>query len=414
MSATDAQHAPTNCENCGTPLQGHYCHECGQSVHNPTRHFGHALEEVFESFWHLDGRVFRTLRDLMRPGRVARNYLDGQRARYIAPLRLFVILSLLTFFVGKLVVHVDGPAIQFGGEGGAAITNAQTVAEVRQVEARLLKKLEAEEAEAAKVPGVNAALIATRARIQGEAASRIVEIEAAAKQRAAAAAGAQPHATTTTTATPATAPTATNAPAVATTPAPKRIKPGIKDNGEWRFNDRPWDEKTNPVDVPLLPAFVDRWVNRKIGRAKANVEHMADANQFVQASLGAVPTALFLLMPVFALLLKVLYLGSGRRYLEHLVVALYSHAWLLLVLLVMFVMNALDQAAGNKGWVPVVTALVDAALWIWLPIYLFVMQHRVYRDHWALTAVRYLVVGSIYMFLVLFVVLFAVLAGIVA
>jgi len=58
--------------------------------------------------------------------------------------------------------------------------------------------------------------------------------------------------------------------------------------------------------------------------------------------------------------------------------------------------------------------LVDAAIWIWIPIYLFVMQHRVYGDHWALTAVRYFVIGSIYMFLVLFVVMFAVLAGIVA
>ena len=88
-------------------------------MHSPTRHFGHAMEEVLESFWHLDGRVFRTLRDLMLPGRIACNYLAGQRVRYIAPLRLFVILSLLTFFIGKLVVHVDGQPIQFGARGGA-------------------------------------------------------------------------------------------------------------------------------------------------------------------------------------------------------------------------------------------------------------------------------------------------------
>ncbi|MFC5570307.1 DUF3667 domain-containing protein [Lysobacter yangpyeongensis] len=407
MTDSDAQHAPANCENCGTLLQGHYCHECGQSVHSPTRHFGHALEEVFESFWHLDGRVFRTLRDLMVPGRVARNYLAGQRVRYIAPLRIFVIVSLLTFFVGKLVVHVDEPAVQFGGEGAAEIGRAQTVEEVKAVEARLLKKLEIEEDKARKVPGVNAALIATRAKIQGEAASRIVEIEQAAEKR-----GGQPVA-----GTPASTPaTATTTPAAADKADPASGKTASKPAEEdpWRFNDRDWDEKTNPVDVPLMPGFVDRWVNRKIGRAKQNLEHMDDANHFVQAALGAVPTALFLLMPVFALLLKVLYLGSGRRYLEHLVVALYSHAWLLLAILLMFVMNAFDDAAGDQGWVPVVTSLVDAAIWIWIPIYLFVMQHRVYGDHWALTAVRYFVIGSIYMFLVLFVVMFAVLAGIVA
>ncbi|MGH8027478.1 MAG: DUF3667 domain-containing protein, partial [Pseudoxanthomonas sp.] len=55
--------APAHCENCHAPLQGEFCHQCGQSIHNPVRHAGHAIEEVFESFWHLDGRVFRTLRD---------------------------------------------------------------------------------------------------------------------------------------------------------------------------------------------------------------------------------------------------------------------------------------------------------------------------------------------------------------
>ena len=414
-SDVDAQHAPADCENCGTPLQGHFCHECGQSIHSPTRNFGHALEEVFESFWHLDGRVFRSMRDLMVPGRIARNYLEGKRARYIAPLRLFVIMSLLTFFVGKLVVHLDGKPVQFDGEGSAAIRHAQTVDEVRRLEASQLKSLAAKEAEAAKVPGVDAALIAARAAIQGEAANRIVQIEAEEKKRAA---GSAPGSTAA--ATPASGSAKNDAPApspgkagVAAPPERKHAGFGMDDE-EWRFNGKPWNEKTNPVDVPLMPGFVDRWFNRKIARARSNLEHMESPNEFVQAALGAVPTALFVLMPIFALLLKVLYLGSGRRYLEHLVVALYSHAWLLFAILTMFVMNAFDDAAGDKGWVPIVTSLVDAAIWIWIPIYLFLMQHRIYGDHWALTAVRYLVIGSIYMVLVLCVVLFAVLAGIVA
>src|SRR5690554_5786240 len=100
--------APKTCENCDTPLQGHYCDDCGQSMHNPIRHFGHAIEEFFEAFWHLDGRVFRTLRELQVPGRVAVNYLAGHRARYIAPHRLFVVLSVLTFFVVSVSVHVEG------------------------------------------------------------------------------------------------------------------------------------------------------------------------------------------------------------------------------------------------------------------------------------------------------------------
>ena len=410
MSATQVQQPLAACENCGAALHGEFCHACGQSVHSPTRHFGHAVEEVFESFWHLDGRVFRTLRDLMVPGRVARNYLAGQRVRYIAPLRLFVILSLLTFFVGKLVVHVDQAPLQFGGEGGARIERAQTAGEVRRIEAELLKELSAAEKEAANVPGVNPALVATRARIEGAAANRIVELERQSRGDATATgAAAQPAAAS---GTPATKTAATAASAGAAPPRPDAATTVGED--QWRFNDKPWDEKTNPVDVGFLPGFGDRWLNHKIGRAKANLDDYEQTpDRFVQSFLGAVPTALFVLMPVFALLLKVAYLGSGRRYLEHMVVALYSHAWLLLALLAMFLLNGLKVGVGAM-WMQVTSGLLMSLLWIWIPVYLFFMQHRVYRDHWAITALRYLVVGTVYMVLVTFVVAFAVLAGIAA
>jgi hypothetical protein len=98
---------PAACENCATSLQGDFCHQCGQSAHSPVRSFGHAVEEVFESLWHLDGRIFSTLRQLLLPGRLAADYLAGHRTRYIPPIRLFVILSVLTFFIARLAVHVD-------------------------------------------------------------------------------------------------------------------------------------------------------------------------------------------------------------------------------------------------------------------------------------------------------------------
>lgn len=405
MSGNEAHHAPAICENCGTLLQGGFCHACGQSIHSPTRHFGHAVEEFFEAFWHLDGRVFRTLRELMVPGRVAGNYLAGQRVRYIAPLRLFVILSLLTFFVGKLVVHVDYGPVQFTSEDAAEIAAAKTVENVRSLEKDWLDQLSVFEKKAAEKPGVNPGLIALRARIQGVAASRIDELE-----RQEQAAGATPAQGAGTAPAQAAAPPAKPA-GDATLESTQPSAANAEDEDQWKFNDRPWDERTNPVDVSFLPGFADRWLNHKIGRAKGNLERMEDnIDDFVQSFFGAVPTALFLLMPVFALLLKVAYLGTGRRYLEHMVVALYSHAWLLLVLLAMFILNAVGEAGAM--WVGITTSLLISLLWLWVPVYLFLMQRRVYGEGWAVATVRYIVVGSIYLVMVVFVVLFAVLAGI--
>jgi hypothetical protein len=394
VETTDAAHLPA-CENCGAPLQGEYCHQCGQSAHNPLEHVGHAIEEVFESFWHLDGRIFRTLRQLFVPGRVAINYLAGHRVRYIAPLRLFVILSLLTFFIGKLVLHV-GEGVRMEGVE-AEIGRAQTIAEVEQIRDRLLVPIEEAEQAAAKTPGANPALIAARVRVQGEAASRIAELrEQAGKAPAAADATDQ-----------ATAAANDNAGAAKVTVSP--LAQG-DDDSSWvcRFNERPFDAKTNPVDAAWMPGFANRWLNARIGRGCENIKD-ADRNgeRLFQQFLGAIPTALFLLMPLFALLLKVLYLGSGRTYLEHLVIALYSHGFLLLMLLALFVLSAASNA-GAPAWF---TGLGYAAIWTWMPIYLLIMQKRVYRGGWFTTVLRYVVIGTVYMVLVSLATLYAGLIG---
>ncbi len=376
-------------------LQGDYCHQCGQSAHNPLEHVGHAIEEVFESFWHLDGRIFRTLRQLFVPGRVAINYLAGHRVRYIPPLRLFVILSLLTFFIGKLVLNV-GEGVRMEGVE-AEIGRAQTIAEVEQIRDRLLAPIEKAEQAAAKTPGANPALIAARVRIQGEAASRIAELrEQAAKAQA-----------------PADATDRGTTPADNVAPAKVTVSPLAQggDDSSWvcRFNERPFDAKTNPVKAAWMPGFANRWLNARIGRGCENIKD-ADRNgeRLFQQFLGAIPTALFLLMPLFALLLKVLYLGSGRTYLEHLVVALYSHGFLLLMLLALFMLSAASNA-GAPAWF---TGLGYAAIWIWMPIYLLLMQKRVYRGGWFTTVLRYVVIGTVYMLLVSFATLYAALIGI--
>ena len=129
----------------------------------------------------------------------------------------------------------------------------------------------------------------------------------------------------------------------------------------------------------------------------------------------ALPTALFLLVPVFALLLKVFYLFSRRLYLEHLVVALYSHVFLVLTILVQFLLVALDGAvAAHSVWASRGINLLEFALWCWLPVYLLLMQKRIYGQGWLMTLVKYFVLGNLYFVLVAFAALYAVLAGLVS
>lgn len=97
------------CANCGTPLIGHYCHECGQQAHLHNK-LGHLLHEFVEGIAHFDGRLWRTLPIMvLRPGRLSRDWIEGKRARYVAPLHIFLFAMFLVFTIPS-VIHAFTPA----------------------------------------------------------------------------------------------------------------------------------------------------------------------------------------------------------------------------------------------------------------------------------------------------------------
>ncbi|MCX7555885.1 DUF3667 domain-containing protein [Xanthomonadaceae bacterium JHOS43] len=91
----------TACANCGTAMADRYCPECGQKRFVETdRRFGHLLASFFEAATDLDGRFWRSLRALLfQPGRIARDYIDGARQRWMSPIALFLLANLLYFLM---------------------------------------------------------------------------------------------------------------------------------------------------------------------------------------------------------------------------------------------------------------------------------------------------------------------------
>ena len=86
--------------NCGAALAGEYCAACGQRHEAHVHTLGHFLGEAFESITHADSRLWRTLGYLLvKPGRLTREFLDGRRARYLPPFRLYLVISLAFFLI---------------------------------------------------------------------------------------------------------------------------------------------------------------------------------------------------------------------------------------------------------------------------------------------------------------------------
>jgi hypothetical protein len=125
-----------------------------------------------------------------------------------------------------------------------------------------------------------------------------------------------------------------------------------------------------------------------------------------------VPSTLFVLLPVFALMLKILYLFKRRLYMEHLIVALHSHAFLCLALLLAFLAMALRDAVP-QGFLHGLLGVAEGLLFAWMPVYLLLMQKHVYRQGWTLTLFKYCVLGFSYVMLLSFGAVFTVLASLV-
>ncbi len=142
------------------------------------------------------------------------------------------------------------------------------------------------------------------------------------------------------------------------------------------------------VDGVAVSAYAQRVRDADPGRER--VEAVAE---LARAGVGRVPTVMFLLLPLFAGLLKLLYVRRGWFYSEHVVFALHAHA----VAFVAFTLAAVLLRAGTEGWSQ---TLAQGAL-LALPVHFVMAQKRVYRQGWGKTLVKAALLGVMYSVLLL-------------
>jgi Protein of unknown function (DUF3667) len=104
-AAVPAAPAASRCDNCGAAVSGRYCAACGQRVEPPLHSLWHFTKVATEDLTHADSRLWRTLGALLfRPGYLTREFLAGRRARYLPPVRLYLVIS-VAFFLWASTTH---------------------------------------------------------------------------------------------------------------------------------------------------------------------------------------------------------------------------------------------------------------------------------------------------------------------
>ncbi len=329
-----------SCLNCGTLLAGEFCHECGQSGHSIRRPFWSLLGESLETFFSIDGRIARTLPDLvLKPGKITRDYLDGKRARFIPAFRLYVLASLVFFIVMPLVTG-RGLNINVGNTG--SMTDARAAVEQDYADGELT---EAEYTEAI------AALDQVEEMWKGGIPGLI--------------------------------------PRERTAPEPD-ADGNVTPEGEWEG---------------IMPKSAMDAV-REAGEqgdedAARFAEVASDPNRLAARTLEWVPRMMFVMLPVYALLLSLVYLWRRQfLFFDHLIVSLHFHSALFFVMSLGFLASLLV----GPGWV--IMALLIYSNW-----YLYRLQRAVYQRGRFSSGLRVLTLDSVYFCVLMSALLTAVVLG---
>jgi hypothetical protein len=347
--------------------------------------------EALEDELTVDHRLPRTLRALfLRPGLLTLEYVNGRIVRYIRPFRLYLVSSVIFFlllsFTSLRFVREAGldPGAPAGPPSPAAPAAPATTsdapgpvdgADTPPLPAAALDSALAEVRAALEQDGLAAAdrdsLRAVRNQLIRQQA-RLQRLEARAVE-----------------------------------PDARPADPGV-----------PFARPEDPTAPPSQPgdpmAFLDD-VNLRLGHPRLNAAAAAklrelrrmEPRQAIERLLsdfiGFIPTVMFLLLPLFAGVLKLLYIRRRRFYAEHFIFLLHTHSFIYLLFTALLLAVVLGWARGL-----LMTGMVG-----WMLIYTYLGMRRVYGQGRAKTFVKLWILGWVYFWVLTITVPIAFLAAIV-
>lgn len=333
------------CANCEAPLVGPFCAQCGQRAADRIVPMHEITREWIEDLFEFDIRIFRTLPTFFfKPGRLTKEYVKGRRVRYVRPLRLYLVSSFILFtllaFSGLADVgNLGGPGVP----GTPEMNPPETTERLQATEDQLSEMVERGELSPEDAEAARKALEEVRASFSG--------LDSLAQS-----AGEQ----------------AQQAGTAMATKNRRQLAQSIT------------------KDMNLNFSLSDTTMNRRAEQlVKSKIERtVEDPQAFVSSLIDRGPYLMFLMLPLFALLLKLLYARRSKLYMQHLIFAMHVHALAFLA----FSVATLMEWSG-------VATLHTAAGWLAASpfLYLFIAMAHVYEQGWIKTGVKMVVLLFVYM-----------------
>ena len=320
----------THCENCGAKLQGHWCAKCGQPAIDYRRSFRHVIADLLNEFLNWDSKFFATIVLLLvRPWKLTNEFLAGHRVRYVHPLRLYLLASILFFF-----------AVNYGARGLRFEPGNLSPKDRAELEADLKKE----------------------------------DLPPAAREKLDALLRESP-------ASPTPSPQTT---APSPSPAPKTDK---QKQEFGKVGERPFVVFDQAKSTTPFESWIEARAKEKMG------EHGTKMGLFISTLFSNLPYMMLCCIPLFALVLKILYVRRHIFYIDHLIYALHIHTFAYTgIMLIVLATIGLNRVIPGPiaGW-------TIALLWIAFLVQIFLSIRRVYRQGWFISIFKFLFGGFVYL-----------------
>ncbi len=274
----------SNCLNCGHHVDEHFCTHCGQENIEIKEDALHMITHAVADYFHFESKFFRTIKPLMlHPGTLSRLYVSGKRVVFIHPIRLYIFISIVFFLF--MLGSSKSEKMKHEQETEAA-TQKEAQAEVEQSIAKLKKELK-------------------DAQLTTKQMDSLISV---------------------------------------TVVASKKEKTNLNDftiNENWvNKNDTTvsaYENRQNALPSKKRDNFLKHYVIRK----NLELRKYPNVGEKIEEDIKHnAPKMMFILLPLFALLLKLVYIRSKRYYYEHLIYSFHIHSALFLSLLIVSAVSA--------------------------------------------------------------------------
>jgi len=325
-----------NCLNCGTELKGLYCHVCGQKDLPQRQSTRELLVNFISSFTEYEGKFVNSVRYLItRPGFLALDYTAGRRERYFHPVRMYAFISFVFFL------------IFFSLPDDTKEDKEKDEVELTDEDREALRQSPDEIKKGLFQYGVDTSAL--------EIDSTMLSFT---KKDS------------------------------ATTPKKRKNRFNYGLQGIEYKTMREYDSAQATLSVEKR----DGWLMRRLTQRSIELNQKYGdkpgefANDFWKASLENFSAVLFFLLPVFALLLKLLYVRRNYFYSEHLVFSIYYYNFFYFAGSVMMLVGLVPAL----GWLSTLIGYI-------IYFYLLVAMKRMYGQGWGKTVAKFFVFSFIFM-----------------